>query len=209
MLSTGYYAKPPQTAIEVALKEALKSWDAEEDKGSKQPAQPQPISKPIEEKQMHKHLFPVTTNVSRKTWEYVAAHPGYTTSDITKELTKQGFKPGSVASIVAQFVRQGHARKESDRSVYMISTEYQPLKNNGYAAKKTNRHLPTKKSAGIAALVETPRPLATPAPKPQQETISATQLPNKKQSAEAIVASVSIYVARDLYDILHKFFKNS
>jgi hypothetical protein len=207
MLSTGYYAKPPQTAIEVALKEALKSWDAEEDRGSKQPAQPQPTIKPVEEKQMKAHLFPITTNVSRKTWEYVAAHPGYTTSDITKELTKQGFKPGSVASIVAQFVRQGHARKESDKTVYMISTEYQPLKNNGYAIKKANRHLPTKKS-GIAALVAPPL-VTTPAPKPKQETMSATQLPSTKQSAEDIVASVSIYVARDLYDILHKFFKNS
>lgn len=201
MSRTDYYANPPvETAIEVALKEALKSWDAEED--SKHP-----VAKPEkpEEKPVSRVLFPVTTNVSRKTWDYINAHPGQSTATITTELAKAGYNPSSVSSLVAQLVRQGQARKDPDKSIHITSKEYQPLRST-LTAMKTH-----KKSSGIAAL-----PMIKPEKKEaEQFPVEALyQIASGKQErdyameAKVIVAGASIYVARELYDILHKLFKN-
>lgn len=183
-----------ETAIEVALKEALKVWDAGEDSKC-------PVIKPEkpEEKPVARVLFPVTTNVSRKTWDYINAHPGQTTANITTELAKAGYNPSSVSSLVAQLVRQGQARKDPDKSIHITSKEYQPLRST-LTAMKTH-----KKSSGIAAL---------PMVKPEKKEEALHQIASGKQErdyameAKVIVAGASIYLAYELYNILHKLFKN-
>jgi len=201
MSRTGYYANPPvETAIEVALKEALKSWDAEEDSRH-------PITKPEkpEEKAVTTGtvLFPITTNVSRKTWEYINLNPGQSTAKITAGMAKLGFNPSSVSSLVAQLIRQGQARKDPDRTVHITSSEYQPIKSM-----VVKKH---KNSSGIAAL-----PMIKPEKKDtiQLPDEALYQIASGKQErdyameAKVIVAGASIYLARELYDILHKLFKN-
>ena len=189
-----------ETAIEVALKEALKVWDAGEDNKY-------PVIKPEkpEEKPVSRVLFPVTTNVSRKTWDYINANPGQTTATITTELAKAGYNPSSVSSLVAQLVRQGQARKDPDKSIHITSKEYQPLRST-LTAMKTH-----KKSSGIAAL-----PMIKPEKKEAEQfpvealykIASGKQERDYAMEAKVIVAGASIYVARELYDILHKLFKN-
>jgi hypothetical protein len=188
-----------ETAIEAALKEALKAWDAEEDSRH-------PIIKPEkhEEKAMTTMLFPITTNVSRKTWEYISMNPGQTTANITAGMTKLGYNPSSVSSLVAQLIRQGQARKDPDRAVYITASEYQPIKS--MSAKKK------KNSSGIAALPVSKPEKIEEAPHPvmplYQERVSNSQERDYAMEAKVIVAGVSIFVARELYNILHKLFKN-
>jgi hypothetical protein len=214
MSRTDYYANPPvETAIEVALKEALKSWDAEED--SKHP-----VAKPEkpEEKPVSRVLFPVTTNVSRKTWDYINANPGQTTATITTELAKAGYNPSSVSSLVAQLVRQGQARKDPDKSIHITSKEYQPLRST-LTAMKTH-----KKSSGIAALpmIKPEKKEAAPfftakelaqgsfdvPPDALYQIVSGKQERDYAMEAKVIVAGVSIFVAYELHGILRRLFKD-
>lgn len=180
-----------ETAIEAALKQALKVWDAEGDNKNQPPK--------LKEKEVTSNTFPVTTNVSRKTWEYISMNPGQTTAAITAGMAKLGYNPSSVSSLVAQLVRQGQARKNEDRTIHITSSEYQPIKSTATGANKT------KKVSGIAAL---------PMIKPEKKEETLYQIASSKQErdyameAKIIVAGVSIFVARELYNILHKLFKN-
>jgi hypothetical protein len=100
--------------IASALRQALDSWEPPVDIPPPAPAKP---------------YFTVTNNVTRVTFDYVRDNPGKTRIEVAKALEKQGYKPGSVSSLVGQMIKQGLIR-ESAHLLYAMTNEYAPLKSS-------------------------------------------------------------------------------
>ena len=98
--------------IQDELKKALGQWNP---------------TKPEESTPQHKNRsFPVTSNVSRVTFEYVKSNPGTTAAQASKALLAQGQKPSSVSSIMAQMATMGTMRKEGFR-YFVVAPEFVPV----------------------------------------------------------------------------------
>jgi hypothetical protein len=137
-----------------------------------------------------KAYFTVTNNVTRITFDYVRDNPGKTRKEIAVALEAQGYKTGSVTSLLGQMVKQGMVR-ESANLLYVTTNEYTPLKS----AKKM-KALEEKSQAPQGKVVPIVRkPKAEPAP----------QI-NAAWDAETLLNNLSIKQARALYDELRKIF---
>jgi hypothetical protein len=161
--------------IKTALEKALNEWEPEPT-----PAKP---------------YFTVTNNVTRVTFEYVRDNPGKTRTEVAKALEKQGFKPGSVSSLLGQMIKQGMMR-ENANLLYATTDEYAPLKGSkvlkGLAAK------PQAQQRKVVKLVNTRTgEVLNPTPAPQI---------NAAWDAETLLNNLSIKQARALYDELRKIF---
>jgi hypothetical protein len=102
--------------IASALQKALNEWEPTVDIPPPAPAPTKPY-------------FTVTNNVTRVTFNYVRDNPGKTRVEAAKDLEKQGYKPGSVSSLVGQMIKQGLIR-ESAQLLYVTTNEYAPLKGS-------------------------------------------------------------------------------
>jgi hypothetical protein len=118
--------------IKTALEKALNEWEPEPT-----PAKP---------------YFTVTNNVTRVTFEYVRDNPGKTRTEVAKALEKQGFKPGSVSSLLGQMLKQGMMR-ENANLLYATTNEYTPIK--GSKAMKTMAAKPQEQQRKVVKLVNT------------------------------------------------------
>jgi hypothetical protein len=161
--------------IKTALEKALNEWEPEPT-----PAKP---------------YFTVTNNVTRVTFEYVRDNPGKTRIEVAKALEKQGFKPGSVSSLLGQMIKQGMMR-ENANLLYATTNEYAPLKGSkvlkGLSAK------PQEQQRKVVKLVNTRT----------GEVLNSTPAPqiNTAWDAETLLNNLSIKQARALYDELRKIF---
>jgi hypothetical protein len=160
--------------IKTALEKALNEWEPEPT-----PAKP---------------YFTVTNNVTRVTFEYVRDNPGKTRTEVAKALEKQGFKPGSVSSLLGQMIKQGMMR-ENANLLYATTNEYAPLKGSkvlkGLAAK------PQEQQRKVVKLVNTRTgEVLNPTPTPVAKEWNVTDQLN----------SMSIVQARLMYDALRKIF---
>jgi hypothetical protein len=102
--------------IASALQKALNEWEPTVDIPPPAPAPTKPY-------------FTVTNNVTRVTFNYVRDNPGKNRVEVAKDLEKQGYKPGSVSSLVGQMIKQGLIR-ESAQLLYATTNEYAPLKGS-------------------------------------------------------------------------------
>jgi CelD/BcsL family acetyltransferase involved in cellulose biosynthesis len=126
---------------------------------------------------------------------------------VAKALEAQGYKSGSVSSLLGQMLKQGMMR-ESAHLLYVTTSEYAPLKSSKalkvaqekaqqtarkkvvLISKRTGEVIPPA-SAGIAALPTTRE--------------AAPQI-NSAWDAETLLNNLSIKQARALYDELRKIF---
>jgi hypothetical protein len=179
--------------IKSALEKALNEWE--------------PAPAPAPEPAPAKAYFTVTNNVCRVTFEYVRDNPGKTRVEVAKALEAQGYKSGSVSSLLGQMLKQGMMR-ESAHLLYVTTNEYAPLKSSKalkvaqekaqqatrkkvvLISKRTGEVIPPA-SAGIAALPTTRE--------------AAPQI-NSAWDAETLLNNLSIKQARALYDELRKIF---
>jgi hypothetical protein len=75
-----------------------------------------------------KHLFGISNNVSRSTFNLVKANPGCDTKTIVKIGENQGHKATSVTSLLAQLTRVGQIRKNERGQMWVTQPEYTPIK---------------------------------------------------------------------------------
>jgi len=184
--------------LQTALSKVLNEW-AKDDPPAAQ-AQPQPQEKPT----MPSITFPVTTNVSRATFDFVRDNPGLHHNEVKHRLIDKGYKDSSVTALISQLRRSGQIARLADGTYHATAKEYEPIKQlfKQSAAKKVVAKKPVAKkiakpepkSAGIAAL----QPVAAPAPAPAPMVIS--------NDVEYILSTLPIKQARSLYDELHKIF---
>lgn len=140
------------------------------------------------------HAFKPTNNVSRETFNYIKANPGLTRSQIGKAMEDKGFKKGSVISLAAQFLRQNMVRS-ANGGLFVTQDEYTPLK----APTKTFKHKKPKKDVLPPPQKKVAKVTASPA-----QTIYISGV--NTQSAQELLASMSIVQARSVYDELKKIF---
>jgi hypothetical protein len=131
--------------IKTALEKALNEWEPE----------PTPAPAPT------KPYFTVTNNVTRITFDYVRDNPGKTRTEVAKALEKQGYKPGSVSSLLGQMIKQGLIR-ESAHLLYAMANEYAPLK--GSKAVKALAAKPQEQQRKIVTITRKAAPVAEPTP---------------------------------------------
>jgi hypothetical protein len=148
--------------------------------------------------------FPVTTNVSRATFDFVRDNPGLHHNEVKHKLIDKGFKDSSVTALISQLRRSGQIARLTDGTYHATAKEYEPIKQlykkavtkkpvaKKVVAKKVAT--PEPKSAGIAAL----QPVATPVTTASPMVIS--------NDVEYILSTLPIKQARSLYDELHKIF---
>jgi hypothetical protein len=134
----------------------------------------------------------VTNNVTRVTFEYVRDNPGKNRVEVAKALEKQGYKPGSVSSLLGQMIKQGMMR-ESAHLLYVMTNEYTPLK--GSKVVKALAAKPQEQQRKIVTITRKAAPVAEPTP----------QI-NSAWDAEVMLNNLSIKQARALYDELRKIF---
>ena len=200
-----------------ALHNIIDAWEADEPLPVQQHAQqPQPQPQPQEKQTMPSVTFPVTTNVSRATFDFVRDTPGLHHNEIKSKLLDKGYKESSVTALISQLRRSGQIARLADGTYHATAKEYVPIKqvfklpvNKKTAAKKAAKPVAKPapkpavkatepKSEGIAAL----QPVATlvPAPAP----VSAPMVVSN--DVEYILSTLPIKQARSLYDELHKIF---
>jgi hypothetical protein len=135
--------------------------------------------------------FAVTNNVTRITFDYVRDNPGKTRIEVAKALEKQGFKPGSVSSLLGQMIKQGMMR-ENGQLLYATINEYTPIK--GSKAMKALAAKPQEQQRKIVTITRRAAPVAEPTPVVKEWNVT-DQLNN-----------MSIVQARLMYDALRKIF---
>lgn len=108
-----------KTALEKALAKTANAWAADDDAHHQ--------IEPQQEKAVPKQYFQTTNNVTRVTFDFVRDNPGMTRVEVARELAKQGYKPGSVSSLLGQMLKQGMMR-ESAYLLYATTNEYTPIK---------------------------------------------------------------------------------
>jgi hypothetical protein len=134
--------------IASALQKALNEWE---------PTDPMPTPTPTPAKP----YFTVTNNVTRVTFDYVRDNPGKTRVEVAKAMEKQGFKPGSVSSLLGQMIKQGMVR-ESAHLLYATVNEYTPIK--GSKAMKALAAKPQEQQRKIVTITRRAAPVAEPTP---------------------------------------------
>jgi hypothetical protein len=134
--------------IATALQKALNEWE---------PTDPMPTPTPTPAKA----YFSVTNNVTRVTFEYVRDNPGKNRVEVAKALEKQGFKPGSVSSLLGQMIKQGMVR-ESAHLLYARQDEYTPIK--GSKVLKAMAAKPQEQQRKIVTITRKAAPVAEPTP---------------------------------------------
>jgi hypothetical protein len=139
-----------------------------------------------------KAYFSVTNNVTRITFDYVRDNPGKTRKEIAIALEKQGYKTGSVTSLLGQMVKQGMVR-ESTGLLYVTTGEYTPLKSS-----KKMKALEEKPQAPQRKIVNITRRAAP-------EAVHTRQIDNLLNPV-TLLNTMSIRQARELYDELRKIF---
>jgi hypothetical protein len=165
--------------IASALQKALNEWEPTVDIPPPAPAPTKPY-------------FTVTNNVTRVTFNYVRDNPGKTRVEAAKALEKQGYKPGSVSSLIGQMIRQGLIR-ESAQLLYVTTNEYAPLK--GSKVVKALAAKPQEQQRKIVTITRKAAPEAEPTPQSNGSWNVTNQL-----------NSMSIVQARLMYDALRKIF---
>lgn len=82
-----------------------------------------------EEKPVTKSVFPITTNVSRVTFEMIRDNPGDRAINYVRRLETMGHKKSSTQSLIGQMLRQGMVWRDSTGGVHPNQKEFTPLKS--------------------------------------------------------------------------------
>lgn len=164
-------------------------------------------------------LFQPTNNISRTTFETIRDNPGIDNIGLLDVLQPRGYNRNSVSSLVSQMVRQNMVQRNEAGQLRALVPEYRPLKTNAtlrnaerrrQKKEAYERRIATRKANQAArrnAVIAAAASQATPAPAPATQAMQATQAtPATQVSADAILNSLSVLQARELYSRLKDIF---
>jgi len=133
-------AKLDEAAKKESLKSTLNEWDADEQKQIKGEVM----------NTTKKHLFGVSNNASRTTFNFVRDNPGLRVGELIKKLAAQGFKDTTISSLAYQMVTAGMLRKDDNTGgFHAIVPEFIP-----YNINKIRRERLLKQQKEMAVLNE-------------------------------------------------------
>lgn len=202
------------TASTKALTATITKW-AEDDKPLNQ-TNTQP-----KEKQMHTHTqfakqpdgkvrFVETIGVAKAVFDFVRKNPGLPRKDARIALLAQGYKKGSVDSLLSQNVRAGIFKQDANGQLYPVYTEYRPVPNLPAMTKTTSK--PKKVVAKPARTITLiPHPATVKAQPKAEAGIAALKVDTgvsfgKVFNPQELLDTLSVIQARALYDELKKIF---
>lgn len=163
-----------RTALETKLAKELNEWDD--------------TPKQTTTMQDTKTYHTVTNNVTRTTFNYIRDNAGKPRVDVVNDLVNQGFKHGSVTSLVAQMIKQRLVRDDMG-GLYVNQKEYTPIRQSA----------PPPKRKQITITRRKPEAVAVQPPSPVLPVVL-------EQDTKDILKKLNIVQARELYDELKKIF---
>jgi hypothetical protein len=215
-----------KTALENALKSTINEW-ADDDKPvtqtqtqtqtqTKEKAMPNPNpTVNFAHITPSKVRFVPTVGVSEAVFNHVRDNPGKSRDEITKALLAKGFKKSSVQSLVGQFLRSDYFIKDAHDKIHTTIPAYKPLPSTAKQIRYFKaKQMALKKRAPKTITLVTKKPKA---PKAEGAGIAALKvdtvekanalpLPVNKFEPGALIDSLSVMQARELYDMLKKIF---
>ena len=163
------------------LSKVLQAWDA--------PTQPTETATMTQIKAHPR----VTTNTTRRTFEYIANHPGNSRATVIAALEREGISSNSTRSLLSTFVIHGNVR-ETNGALFVNQREYKPI------ARSTVPRKARKARKAPEAPVQDPTPVSVSVTSPLPPTARFTA------TVQQLLDSLSIIQARELYDELRKIF---
>lgn len=136
--------------------------------------------------------YDVPNNVSRATFNYIKSNPS-TRVDTIAALSRQGFNPSSVSSLIAQMSRHGMLKADALGVLRVTQSEYTPIPSTK----------PKKKVVIMRKRPVSSSPESAPAPVPAPAPMVVTN------EVEHILNTLPIKQAHALYVELHKIFGES
>lgn len=178
--------------LKSALQSALNEWNQPE---------PTPMQQAQTQAQAQRpegtRFFTRTTDTSRATFEHVRDNPHCNTRQVVDALTVHGHKRTSVSSILSQMARTGLITREPNGTYFTSRKEYSPVK---LSQLRKARNTPTRTGRNPKAeekpKVVIPRKEVAPAPAPVAPA----------HDVDALIATLTIAQARDLFAALKRMF---
>ena len=143
--------------IKTALVNALNEWDKQEEKTQASVVEPKKLS------------------ASEATFNLVKENPGIAKKNAVAVLEIKGYKTTSTQSLLSALVREGQMRITGDKRLYVLTTNYMPIKGKAYG-KTTKKKAQNLSASPLAALIpqeppvrSAPAPAPKPVPKPAPE----------------------------------------
>lgn len=168
-----------------------------------------------------KYKFQPTNNVTQRTFEMVRDNPGITHKAAKDALLKQGFKVGSVDSLLYQMLVQGLFKRTADGGYEATSKEFPGLKSSKAMARlraeqdtaKRKAETNAKRSATMKAKIASGAAPLPGQPREKKGQLSSSNgLPNLQplahNRADQILEGLSIFEAKQVYDRLKTMFKD-
>lgn len=156
--------------------------------------------KPKVEAPPERKPFQIGNNLNRTLFEQAQCYPT-TRKNLTDRMVAMGFGMPSVSSILGQMIKQGILQADDEGVLHVTVAQYTPLKSSKTfknMQKKQAAVPPRKKITFVRKGKGEERPVSSsPVPVAQPEGISY---------AQAVLRSVSLLQARELYDELKKIF---
>jgi hypothetical protein len=210
-----------KTAMETALKSTINAW-ADDDKPvtqtnhqkEKAMPNPQPIYN-VAHITPSKVRFVPTVGVSEAVFNYVRDNPGKTRTEIINTMVAQGFKASSVSSLVGQYLRMDYFFKDGKETYHTAQKEYKPLPSTKtqirYAQAKVKALKKPKTITLVTKKAKTPKPEAAGIAALKADTTDKAlplplSLPVNKFEPGALIDSLSVMQARELYDMMKRIF---
>jgi hypothetical protein len=153
--------------------------------------------------------FQVSNNLCRAAYEQVRDFPD-TRKNVTNALKDKGYQIGSISAVIGQMIRQRIAQPDDEGVLHVTTAEYTPLKSSATLRNREKKEQKRKKivvdvrkktvrveeerpvsssvGAGLTALVPTPAP------------------PPEIPRVDALLRSLSVLDAKELYEALKKIF---
>lgn len=136
--------------------------------------------------------YDVSNNVSRATFNYIKSNPS-SRVDTIAALTKQGFNPSSVSSLIAQMSRHGMFTSDALGVLRATQSEYTPI--------------PSTKPKKKAVIMRKQPVSSSPAPAPAPMVVQSPMVVTNE--VEHILNTLPIKQAKELYTELQKIFGES
>lgn len=145
-----------------------------------------------------------TGNATRDIFTFIKTNGHkYTQAETAHAVARMGYKAASVHAVLTQMKRSGMAQADTNGFLFTTMDEYKPL-SNPYKANPVGNPRKTKikkQTQGIAALPVTPITPVTPSEVPKA-SVRLVRL----QSADEVMANMSVAEAHKLYVALDKMF---
>lgn len=152
-------------------------------------------------------LFQVTNNLSRATFEHIKNNPDLR-NRVTHALVAKGYKYNSVSAIIGHMLLQGIVQPDDEGVLHTTVPEYVPLKSAA-SLKRKKAQAQGRKKVIVNVRERTVREEKEESKRPVSS--SAVGLPalvkeEKIPRVDALLRSLSVLEARELYDALRNIF---